>query len=63
MIIRVDQKLNTFVSKHADLVDSMLTQDKLNIVLDELEELKQTGNTLKNIESLLPALETQLYVK
>ena len=49
MDVRVDQKLNNFVSKHADLVDSMLTQDKINIVLDELDELKQTGNTLKTI--------------
>ena len=41
----------------------MLTQDKINIVLDELEELKETGNTLKDIEKVLPALDTQQYVK
>ena len=40
MISNLDQKLNNFVNKHADLVDCMLTHDKLNIVLDELEELK-----------------------
>lgn len=49
MDVRVDQKLSNFVAKHADFVDSMLTQDKINIVLDELDDLKETGNTLKTI--------------
>lgn len=41
----------------------MLTSDKVNIVVDELEELKETSSQLDKIETLLPVLNFDDYVK
>ena len=41
----------------------MVTADKINIVVDELEELKETAAQLDKIQKLLPVLSSDDYVR
>lgn len=46
------------MNRHNDILDTTLTADKVNVVLDELEDLKEVSESLNKIEKLLPALDT-----
>jgi hypothetical protein len=53
------QRLKTFIDKHADSLDTHYSEDMVNTVIDELDTLAETSESLNKIEVLLPALDTQ----
>lgn len=63
LVDNADEKIKRFTDNHHQVVDSMLTSDKINIVADELEELKEIASELDKIEKLLPVLNSDEYIK
>lgn len=49
ILLFVDEKVRKFSENHHPVADSMLTSDKINIVLEELDELKETADSLDKV--------------
>jgi hypothetical protein len=57
------EKIKKVIDKYDSVIDTMPTSEKLILVNAELEDLTQVATQLDRIEKLLPALNTDNYLK
>lgn len=57
------EKIKKVIEKYDPVIDTLPTTEKLTLVHAELEELSQVAAQLDRIEKLLPALNTDNYLK
>lgn len=56
-------KIKKSIEKYAEVIDTVPTNDKFTLVHSELQELHAIAAQLDRIEKLLPALNTDNYMK